>query len=1163
MKKTIGFLLVGVLFILSNCSEEDMVNHSVQKGVIRATLEQKSSISRMAIGEGNALSWASGDAFNVYNSEGISSELTLKAGDEGKTTAAFEGEFVSGNWVGALYPANIEQNLSSQGILTLTLPKDITYMENQVKVPMWASFNSVLDEVSFKHLGAMLKVNVNDIPEGYTKMKVTSIPSIAGEFTFDITKELTVNGGLKPSNPSEEGSVVVDFSNAAFSDDQHDLWFYLPIPTGNYQSISITLLGANKTDMLLDNWKDIVIKRKTVYYTSLSGRIIEASTTSEFNQQVENEPTNSSSQTQTYSIVGQIDTSKGGTNEPMNVPAVSDTSSDVSFIFNSTPVTTPEKPLTIEQNTNPEAVADELVIAVPTSNTEKLENLVVETPGMTVTAKEGSYGTVTATTSANTFIVSKDVEIDHLIVKAGNVVVEGYVKKITRHADNKENFYVMLKEGGSVEEMDDNIILNDPTWYDETQSYYNIKSPEELVGFLYLLYTGTTFEGKTIRLNNDIDMSGYELDVPGMLRNTESFHYFKGTLDGKGFSIKNLQMNYVPSEQNDPNTKGIVMVGLIPAAQLAVIQNLTMEGGQLTIQNTTSDTDIFYSGVLVGISEGSSIINCHNVNNGILLEPMGYAGGLIGRINDYSSVSTHLVGCSNSGTVMSTYNANVSATICIGGIAGGGWGESSYIVGCYNTGEVTGSSVQYGFAGGIAADFAGYNYMYGCFNSGSVSGCQYNGELVGQASYSGYYNYSAFTGTTYVGQDFSGNVTDVYQSSYSDAYLTLNTGILAYNKIGAVPCEYRFVEGYTPSLEEFDGTGSTIVTDTSWYDENASTYLLDSREDLVGFLELLYGGITFESKTIQLGHNIDMYDYVLDKPGMDRKDTENCHYFRGVFDGKGYSIKNLKMNFDPNGNSNSQLLIGFIPASENATFKDLTLEYGYINSLGTDNVASYYVGALVGYARGTNFINCHNKQCHVTHAGHYAVGGLVGWTYNACSFIACSNSATVSVTSTTTQNVFIGGIANGWGQNMNMVACYNLGTIKSNNLLGFAGGISGDFAGKNQMYGCFNLGSVMDTENMGALIGYGSLNNTLLYNSCYSNSINYYGLDWGIIAEDVSRLSYADAVIVLNTGIELYNQTATIPCEYRFGAGNVPVLEKVGTSGSGIGTPGLDEGGIF
>ena len=125
---------------------------------------------------------------------------------------------------------------------------------------------------------------------------------------------------------------------------------------------------------------------------------------------------------------------------------------------------------------------------------------------------------------------------------------------------------------------------------------------------------------------------------------------------------------------------------------------------------------------------------------------------------------------------------------------------------------------------------------------------------------------------------------------------------------------------------------------------------------------------------------------------------------------------------------------------------------------------------------------------------------------------------------------------------------------------GFAGGIAGDFASANQMYGCFNSGEVLTTEYAAALIGYGSGNTTYLYNSCYSGSLDSYALDWGIIVEDVRNLSYADAVNVLNTGIEYYNTLGTVPCEYRFVAGNTPALELAGETGDGTGTPGLGEG---
>ena len=122
----------------------------------------------------------------------------------------------------------------------------------------------------------------------------------------------------------------------------------------------------------------------------------------------------------------------------------------------------------------------------------------------------------------------------------------------------------------------------------------------------------------------------------------------------------------------------------------------------------------------------------------------------------------------------------------------------------------------------------------------------------------------------------------------------------------------------------------------------------------------------------------------------------------------------------------------------------------------------------------------------------------------------------------------------------------------------------GDFGGYNYMYGCFNSGSVIGVDYRGSLVGTSSYS-AYVYNCCYDDEqLSDVGYPIGSPNKyNVSKCSYAEAVDILNVGIEYYNKKENVPCEYRFGAGNVPVLEKVGTSGSGIGTPGLDEGGIF
>ena len=116
------------------------------------------------------------------------------------------------------------------------------------------------------------------------------------------------------------------------------------------------------------------------------------------------------------------------------------------------------------------------------------------------------------------------------------------------------------------------------------------------------------------------------------------------------------------------------------------------------------------------------------------------------------------------------------------------------------------------------------------------------------------------------------------------------------------------------------------------------------------------------------------------------------------------------------------------------------------------------------------------------------------------------------------------------------------------------------------MYGCFNSGSVKGVKYIGSLAGASSYS-AYIYNSYYADGegLSDIGNEIGRANKyNVSRCSYADAVGILNLGIDYYNDRENIACKYYFVAGSKPVLREVDwNEEEGLGTPGLYEGEIF
>lgn len=184
-------------------------------------------------------------------------------------------------------------------------------------------------------------------------------------------------------------------------------------------------------------------------------------------------------------------------------------------------------------------------------------------------------------------------------------------------------------------------------------------------------------------LDNDIDMTGVTFGQSD----------FTGTLDGNGFSIKNLNISHA-------GDRG----GLFNNMTGATIQNLGLE-------NITVDIGAGgWAGGIAGNASGSTITKCFVT--GSVTSP-NFAGGFVGHgdvtiTESYSTATVTgndhvggLVGHMNSNsTILNSYvDANVTSTAFqVGGLVGWANGPSTLINNCYVMGTVTSAS---GFSGGI------------------------------------------------------------------------------------------------------------------------------------------------------------------------------------------------------------------------------------------------------------------------------------------------------------------------------------------------------------------------------------------------------------------------------------------------------------------------------
>lgn len=136
-------------------------------------------------------------------------------------------------------------------------------------------------------------------------------------------------------------------------------------------------------------------------------------------------------------------------------------------------------------------------------------------------------------------------------------------------------------EGTSVDNWDGTA---DTSWYTSAPdaSEYHISTAEQLAGLAQLVNDKTasvSFEGKTIYLDNDLDLSGFQWTPIG---NGSNFgRYFAGTFDGQYHKIMNLYHHYTGDKLVRNGLFGVVSDGGTLKNLLVIDADIASNDGSL------------------------------------------------------------------------------------------------------------------------------------------------------------------------------------------------------------------------------------------------------------------------------------------------------------------------------------------------------------------------------------------------------------------------------------------------------------------------------------------------------------------------------------------------------------------------------------------------------
>ena len=351
--------------------------------------------------------------------------------------------------------------------------------------------------------------------------------------------------------------------------------------------------------------------------------------------------------------------------------------------------------------------------------------------------------------------------VDRIDVISGGhttIEVEGMVDMIAgvtlgTHPDNGAGF---VNDNNGIGKYGAPVLVevdpNDPTTLSPGSKCWRVKDQLELRAVRYNVNHGVNdYDGHTVMLTDNINLSGLWKSIgawtSGMDGSVPSFEgAFKGTFDGKGYSINNLRIS----------SSTHAYQALFGHTQGAVIQNLTvngavsgkqgaagivayMDGGTMT--NVTSNVAVSserIAGGLVGWVNSSSAVTFTNcINAGIITgrSPSGNqgVGGIVGTLS--SSAGTTFTNCQNVGMVDDTNGTHVGGILGLVNNSG-----TVTFTGCTNTATV------YGGRNGVMAKIGG---IMGCVTGNcdmTITNCSNTGAISSSAIVGGVLGFSQSTG---------------------------------------------------------------------------------------------------------------------------------------------------------------------------------------------------------------------------------------------------------------------------------------------------------------------------------------------------------------------------------------------------------------------------------
>lgn len=261
MKKKL-ILIAGIAIALAACTKNELRDDSATTEPVSwpsvitvATEPVVDSETKSVISDGGAFSWFAGkdetaEKLGIYTSAGFK-VYTCTDAYTGTFGGDLEGETPS---TVAVYPAG-QYSLSTK-TLTVKMPDSYEYVAKLAKTPMIAQISGSIDNLAFKHIAALLKVSVKNVPPTATQLVLETDENIAGDF---VISDCTAADAAITNAGGSGKCVAVNFAAAGVFTDKD---FFIPIPVGTYAHLNLFLKDAEGNKLAGRQFVNKTIARK-------------------------------------------------------------------------------------------------------------------------------------------------------------------------------------------------------------------------------------------------------------------------------------------------------------------------------------------------------------------------------------------------------------------------------------------------------------------------------------------------------------------------------------------------------------------------------------------------------------------------------------------------------------------------------------------------------------------------------------------------------------------------------------------------------------------------------------------------------------------------------------------------------------------------------------